>query len=104
MPKDDGPSVETLYVGQAMANQVLFKLLVSLATTLVHTSPEERETESADLVRQGLADYANVAEFDTDVTGLDPASFDQDAAKQIAIDQLDEALTMIRRHVLGMRE
>ena len=98
------PSVETLYVGQAMANQVLFKLLLSVATNLVHTSPEEREAESADLLRETLAAYAQAAEFDDGVTDLPAVAYDRDAAHQMALDALDEALTMIRTRVLGMPE
>ncbi|MBN9304084.1 MAG: hypothetical protein BGO82_17065 [Devosia sp. 67-54] len=101
---EDRPSVETLYVGQAMANDVLFKLLLSVSTNLVHTSPEEREAESADLVRRTLSDYAAAAVFDDAVAGLEPGTYDRDAAHQMALDALDEALTTIRTRVLGMRE
>lgn len=102
---DERPSVETLYVGQAMANTVLFKLLLSVTTNLVHTSPEEREAESGDILRATLKAYAEAADtHDTGVTDLPVGSFDPEIARQMAVDALDEALTTLRTRVLGMRE
>ncbi len=101
---DEAPSVETLYVGQAMANAVLYKLLLSITTNLVHTAPEERETESADIIARSLADYVLAAEFDPDITDLPPGSFDREVAHTMALDALTEAVRDIRRLVLGLPE
>lgn len=102
MPKS--PSVETLYVGQAMANKVLLQLAVSLATNFVHTDPEERTRDGWELTRQTLENYAASAVFDDADAGLRPGTYDRDAVHQMALGALDEALSTIRRIVLRMPE
>lgn len=105
MAESDPPSVETLYVGQAMANMVLFRLALSVATHLAHATPEERLAEGADILRQALEDYAAAADTNThQVTDLPPGSYDVEVARQMATDALDEALRDIRVLVLRMPE
>lgn len=105
MADSDTPSVETLYVGQAMANGVLYKLAITLATHLAHSSPEERTAEGADILRQALKDYSVAADTLThEVTDQPAGSYDIDVARQMATDALDDALRDIRMLVLRQPE
>lgn len=105
MADDEGPSVETLYVGQAMANAVLYKLALSLATQLAHTAPQERMAAGADVLRQTLADYAAAADTHThEITDLPTGAYDPEIARQMATDALDDTLRDIRMLVLRTKE
>lgn len=103
MPKDKMPSVETRFVGAAMANFVIGRLATNLAIYLASPPPRisGRPIETgAEAVTSLLGDL-DASQLDPAFAGLPDGSYDADIAKKIALEMIHDQVIEIRSVVFG---
>lgn len=98
MPDENEPSLETMFVAEAMAGLAIERFATNLAAYLAGDVQEPGETGRQTVER--LLGLLVETPLDPDITDLPRARFDADEAQSIALDKIADLVDTVRKVAL----